>query len=358
MKISLNFDKSFFSKRVSLAEKIMFTRNLSLMIKAGLSLAPSLEALAEQTGNKNFKKIILEVASEIKKGVAFSGELMRHPHVFDDLFVNMVKAGETGGNLSDTLLLISNQLKKDYEFRTKLLGAMVYPAFILIVMTVLGIFMMIFVVPKLTKVLIDMKIALPLTTQIIINVSSFMASYPWLIFGLLFLIIFGSHRALKIPLIKEKKDQLMLKLPLINKIVKEVNIARFSRILSSLLGSGVPIVSAIDIASRTLNNFFYKKALEETMVSIQRGEKLSKNLANYKNLFPPLVTEMITVGEETGQTVDILKTLAEFFEESVENFTKNFSTIIEPILMILIGGAVGFFILAMIQPMFTIYSAF
>lgn len=351
-------NKNIFAPRVSLPDKIVFTRNLSLMIKAGLSLAPSLEALAEQTGNKSFQKIILEVASEVKKGNALSDKLNDYPSVFDDLFVYMVKAGEAGGNLSDTLLLIANQLKKDYEFKSKLLGAMVYPAFILIVMVLIGIFMMIFVVPKLTKVLIDMKVALPVTTQIIISISSFMEKYPWLIFGLLILIIVGGHRILKIPSIKEKKDELLLQLPITKKIIREINIARFARVLSSLLSSGVPIVNSIDIASKTLSSIPYQKALEQAMVNIQRGERLSKNLIEYKNLFPSLVTAMITVGEETGQTVDILKTLADFYEESVENFTKNFSTIIEPALMILIGGAVGFFILAMIQPMFSVYSNF
>ncbi len=349
---------NFLSQRVPLSEKIIFTRNLSLMIKAGLSLAPSLEALAEQSGNKVFKNILLEIANEIKKGKPLSEKLIDYPNVFDDLFVYMTKAGEVGGNLSEVLFLISTQLKKDYEFRTKILGAMVYPVFILLVMILLGIFMMIFVVPKLTKVLIDMKVALPFSTQIIINISSFIANYPLFIFGFL---IFGSialYKILKIPSVKERKDKLILKLPVLKKIVREINIARFFRVLSSLLSSGVPIVNSIDIASKTLSNSVYKKALGQTMVNIQKGERLSQNLMNYSHLFPPMVTEMITVGEETGQTIDILKTLAEFYEESVENFTKNFATIIEPALMILIGGAVGFFILAMIQPMFSVYSAF
>lgn len=347
-----------FFNRVPLPEKVIFTRNLSLMIRAGLSLAPSLEALAEQSGSKVLKNIILEIAGEIKKGKPLSEKLLDYPNVFDDLFVYMVKAGETGGNLSETLLLISNQLKKDHEFRSKLFGAMVYPAFILTVMIILGVFMMIFVVPKLTKVLIDMKVALPVTTQIIIGISSFMANNPLIIFGVLIFGGVGVYKALKVPTIKEKKDQLTLKLPITRKIVREVNIARFARVLSSLLSSGVPIVNSIDIASKTLSNAIYKKALDQAMINIQRGERLSKNLIAYKDLFPPLVTEMVTVGEETGQTVDILKTLAEFYEESVENFTKNFSTIIEPALMILIGSAVGFFIFAMIQPMFSVYSAF
>lgn len=350
--------QSFSLQRVPLSEKVIFTRNLSLMIKAGLALAPSLEALAEQSGSKVFRNIILEIADGVKKGVALSEKLLNYPKVFDDLFVYMVKAGETGGNLSETLLIISHQLKKDYEFKSKLFGAMVYPAFILIVMIILGIFMMIFVVPKLTKVLIDMKVSLPITTQIIIGISSFVASYPLLIFGFLILAVFGIYKALKVPVIKENKDRLMLKFPITKKIVREVNIARLARVLSSLLLSGVPIVNSIDIASKTLSNVMYKKALDQAMINIQRGERLSKNLITHGDLFPPMVIEMITVGEETGQTVDILKTLAEFYEESVENFTKNFSTIIEPALMILIGGAVGFFIFAMIQPMFSVYSAF
>jgi len=356
MKFNININ--IFQGRVSLPDKVIFTRNLSLMLKAGLSLAPSLEALAEQTGNKYFKKIILEIAAEIKKGNPLSEKLSDYPNVFGELFTFMVKAGETGGNLSETLLLISNQLSKDYEFRSKLLGAMVYPVFILIIMFIVGILMMIFVVPKLTKVLIDMNVPLPITTQIIIGISSFMAKYPLFIFVFLILAFFSIYKILKIPAVKEKIDKLLLKLPITSKIVKEVNIARFARILSSLLSSGVPIIQSIDIASKTLGNTMYKKVLEQAMVNIQRGERLSNNLTSNKNLFPPMVTEMIMVGEETGQTVDILKNLADFFEESVSNFTKNFSTIIEPALMILIGVAVGFFVLAIIQPMFSIYSTF
>ena len=338
---------------VSLEEKMLFSRHLSVMLKAGLSLSEALGVLAKQTANPKFKKIIGKVERDIKEGKSFSQSLHKYPRIFNDLYVNMIKVGEEGGTLSQTLNLLAQQMKKDHELISRVKGAMIYPAVIVLTMIGIGILMMILVVPKLTSTFEEMDISLPITTQIVIGFSDFLKNY-WYIFiiSVIAFIILG-FLLLKYKSIKKMLQSVYLILPIFGPLVKKVNSARFARTTSSLIESGVGIVKTLKISAETLGNIHFKESLIESSKEVQKGKELSESLKKYQNIFNPMIVQMIKVGEETGATSDILKHLAEFYEEEVDNTTKNLSSIIEPVLMIFIGAAVGFFAISMLQPMYS-----
>jgi len=244
-------------------------------------------------------------------------------------------------------------MKKDHELISRVRGAMIYPAVIIFAMIGIGILMMIMVVPKLTEIFEEMNLDLPLSTKIIIGLSNFLTNnYIWGIIILIGLIILV-RLAYKIKQIKKQFHNIYLYLPIFGALIRKVNSARFARTISSLIESGVPIVKALKIVSGTLKNIHFKKALTDSALQVQKGIALSKALSNYQNLYTPMVIQMIKVGEETGNLSDILKTLADFYEEEIDNTTKNMSSIIEPVIMIIIGVAVGFFAVSMIQPMYS-----
>ena len=341
---------------VPLKEKMMFAKHLSVMIKAGVSLDSSLQILAKQTNNYKFKEIIKDLSSQIRKGVSFSYALSNYPNVFDNLFVSMVKVGEVSGTLEEVLRLLAEQMRKEDQLRSRVKGAMTYPAVILIAIAGIGIFMMVSVVPKLMTTFEELNVELPLTTRIIIKAAIFFQHY--LVFGIIFVVIgiFCFRLIYKIKKIKSKFHLIYLKLPIFGEIIKKVNSARFARTTSSLIEAGVDLVKTLYIASDTLTNICFKNSLISAAEQIKKGKAFSYALSNYPHLYPPMVLQMVKVGEETGTLADSLKTLAEFYEEEVNNITKNLSSIIEPLLMIIIGTAVGFFAVSMIQPIYSIMS--
>jgi len=341
---------------VPLSEKMIFARHLAVMIGAGLSITRALEALASQTTNKSFSKIISQVNEDVKKGQPLAESLNKYPKVFSELFVNMVKVGETGGGLEEVLKILAHQLEKEHELSSKVRSAMIYPAVIIVAMLGIGILMMTMVVPKLTQVFAEMNTQLPITTQFIISLSGFLTKH-WLlgIFIIVFAFLIGRF-LLKTPQGKTTFDTILLRLPIFGDISKKINAARLARTLGSLIGSSVPIVQGLQIVAGTMSNSQFRQSLNRAAEDVQKGNPLSKVIKTYPNLYPPTVNQMIEVGEETGTLGDILIKLADFYEEEVSNITKGMSAIIEPILMVVIGAAVGFFAISMIQPMYSIMS--
>jgi type IV pilus assembly protein PilC len=338
---------------VSLAEKMIFAKHLSTMVKAGLPLNKSLRILSEQTKNQYFKKVLTDVEEGITKGQSFSDSLQNYPNVFSVVFISMVRVGETAGNLEEILKNLSLQMEKDHELRSRVRGAMVYPGVILSVMVAIGILMMIMVVPKLSSVFLEMGIELPITTRAVISVSQFLSAHSIIgIFGI-FIFIFLFRLLLKTTAGKKSLDTVVLKMPPFSQFSRKINSARFARNFSSLIEAGVPIYNALQIVSNTMSNSFFKECLAETSQQIQKGETLSNILKRHSNLFPIMVVQMIEVGETTGSLSEVLKNLAEFYENEVNNATKNLSSVIEPVLMVIIGVAVGFFAISMIQPMYS-----
>ena len=340
-------------KPISLVDKMFFARNLAVMVSAGLSLTRALDALAEQTSNPKFRKIISEVNAQVTKGKSFADSLKLYDKVFGTLFTNMVEVGETTGKLSLVLKLLASQMKKDYNIRKRVKGAMLYPAIILIALLGIGALMMIYVVPTLTSTLKELNVTLPFTTQIIIKISDLLVNYSLLVFLALALMVFGFWRILKTRRGKEVFDRSVIRAPVFGSLVKKFNTARFCRALAYLITAGVPIVRALEITSSVLGSTLFQHAAREASKEIQKGKQLNAILAVYPKIFPSVIIQMVQVGEETGKLSSMLLRLAIFFEEDVTETTKNLSTIIEPILMIVIGAAVGFFAISMLQPIYS-----
>lgn len=341
---------------IPLKEKMVFARNLSIMVSSGLSVSKAIQNLSIQTKNKRFKGVLFSVFDEVQSGKSLSEALSKHPNVFNELFVNMVRVGESAGNLDEVLKMVASEMESENELISKVKGAMIYPAVIVAMMIGIGIIMLTYILPKITGIFEDMKVSLPPTTQFIVNLSGFMSNNKILVgISLLGLIIFGKI-FLGTKTGKKTTSFLAVKSPIIKNISIKVNCARFARIYSSLLKSGVPVIESLQIASNTLSNFYYHKALKDGMDKVQKGITLSKILSSYPEIFPAIVIQMMEVGEETGKVDVVLLKLAEFYEEEVEQVTKNMSSVIEPVLMVIIGSAVGFFAVSMLQPMYSLMN--
>ncbi len=341
-------------KRVPLKEKMTFTRNLSVMVSSGLTVSRAIHNLSLQTKNTTFKKILESVNDDLQSGKTLSEGLGKYPTVFNELFVNMVYVGEVSGNLEEVLDILALQLEKENDLLSKVRGALIYPAVIVIAMIGIGILMLVYILPKITGVFKDMKVELPATTQVIMALSDFVRNNAIITTLLSVGLIIGIKLFAGTVPGKRFFGFLFVRLPIIGNIVVKVNCARFARIYSSLLKSGISVVNALTIISKTLANPYYKDALAEAIAEIQKGVELSKVIGKYPVIFPLLVTQILEVGEETGKTEVVLQRLAEFYEEEVSQITKNMSSIIEPILMLFIGGGVGFFAVAMLQPMYSV----
>ena len=338
---------------VSLVEKMVFSRHLAVMIEAGLTLNRALEILSQQSKNPKFKKIVTQVENSVRQGKPFSDSLAQYPKVFNNVYINMVRVGESSGNLNEVLKLLASQMKKDHELISRVRGAMIYPSVIVTAMIGIGILMMIMVVPKLTGIFTELDMDLPFSTKMIIAVSNFLANnYIWGIIILAALAL-ALRFLYKVKIVRDFFHRIYLYLPIFGSLVKKVNSARFSRMISSLIESGVSIVKSIQIVAGVLNNIHFKNALLEAAKEVQGGKELSQSLSKYDNLYTPMVIQMIGVGEKTGNLSEILETLADFYEEEIDNTTKNLSSVIEPVIMIIIGAAVGFFAVSMIQPMYS-----
>lgn len=341
------------ANRVSLADKMIFSRNLSVMLSAGLPISRALTALSRQTPNKRFKQIIAEIEANIQKGEPLSTAISRRPEVFSNLFTAMVKAGERSGKLAESLIIISQQLERDLTLTRRVRGAMMYPMIILIAMVGIGILMMYLVVPTLLSVFKELNVELPFITQIIIFISNALINNPLLVILTGVILAAAALWALRSKKGQQIIDTALLHAPLFSPIVKKINSSRTTRTLSSLISSGVDITEAFEVAKNVVQNHHYQKILEQAKDEIQKGSPIAKVFIAAENLYPPLVGEMIAVGEETGQLPQMLLRLADFYEEEVEAATKNLTTVIEPILMIFIGATVGFFAVSMIQPMYS-----
>jgi len=338
---------------VSLKEKIFFVRNLQVMISAGVSLPKSLSILSQQTNNKKFKRVLLEVVEAIVKGEHFSEVIAKYPDVFSNLFVSVVRVGEESGTLEDNLGILARQMERENDLKTKIKGAMIYPVVVLIAMIGIGILMLIMVVPQLAEIFESVEATLPLSTRMIIGLGDFLATkWPLLLLALVILAV-ATRFGLKTKAARNAVAGFLLKVPIISPLVKKVNATHTIRTLSSLVAAGTPLIRSLQIVSETLSNFYFRKAISQSIDKVKRGEKLSSALRPYSNLYPLTVIQMLEVGEETGQTSEILQKLADFYEEEVSSATKNLSSVIEPIMILFVGGAVGFFAISMIQPIYS-----
>jgi type IV pilus assembly protein PilC len=343
-------------KKVSLSDKLFFTRNLKVMLETGVPLTKAFKILSNQTKNSKFKKILDEISEKITKGEKLSESLSFFPDVFPELYSETVKVGEESGNLEDSLAILIIQLKREHELKSSVIRAMIYPLIVLAMTALIGVFMMIFAIPNIKKTFEELNVSLPLTTRLVLSFADFLIE-KWLfvIFMLVGLFIFYIFIS-KTHLFKKLKSRIGLKLPFISKITKKINSALILRTLSSLLQAGVPIVYSLEITSASVGNFYFRESLVNASQAVQKGEKLSKTLGKYENLYSPMVLGMIEVGEETGETSEVLRGLAEFYEDEVNDNLESLSSAIEPIRIIFIGAVVGFFAVSVMQPMFSMLS--
>ena len=350
--------KSGFSlfSRIKNIDKITFARNTANMLGAGLPLSRALGVSERQATNPKLKEVFRKLNVSISGGKAFHESLAEYPKIFPTIFISMVKSGEESGNLAQSLKDISIQLEKTYLLQKKIKGAMMYPTIIFIVMIIVAFLMMIYVVPRLTKTFKDLKTDLPTSTKFIIFVSDFLAQNALLSLAGLVVVILGIFYFLKTSLGKNIMDTVIIKVPVISQIVIESNSARTARTLSSLLSAGVDIVTAVKITGEVMQNNNYKRVLKKLEIVVEKGDSMSSVFAKESKLYPAFVTEMISVGEETGKLADMLLGVATFYENEVDQKTKDLSTIIEPVLMVFIGGAVGFFAVSMITPMYSVMN--
>lgn len=339
---------------IPMAQKIAFAKNLSAMIKAGLPLSRALSVIERQSKGIRFKSIVEGINLEIKKGKTLNEALKKYPNIFSNLFVSMAKAGEESGSLSEALANVALQMDKTYRLQKKVKGAMIYPAVIISVMIVVGILMFIFVVPGITETFRELNTELPASTKLIILVSDFLTEHWLMAILLIITFILVIYFSLKTSFGKRIRDYSVIRLPLISELIKEANAARVARTLSSLLVAGVPVAQSIDITKDMVSNYYYKNVLVEAGKTVQKGENISGVFMKNPELYPTFVGEMMSVGEETGSMASMLLEVAIFYENDVEERTKDLSTIIEPVLMVIIGIAVGFFALSMVTPIYSV----
>ncbi|MCU0679042.1 MAG: type II secretion system F family protein [Planctomycetes bacterium] len=342
-----------FSK-VPLREKLFFVQHLGIMLKAGISLSSGLKTLSEQTKNKYFKKILSTVASSVEKGSNFADAMKPFRDVFGEMFISMIEAGEISGKLESVLNQLFIQMKKEHALISKVKGALTYPAVIVAAMGGIGTFMIIVVVPKITEMFSDMEAELPLPTKILIGVSNALVNHGIITVILLAVVIVAFIQILKTYRGKYIFQALLLKMPIISPIVKKINLARFARNISSLLRTDIMIIKTFQITANVLGNLHYRKALIDMSQGIKKGGKISEVIKGYPDLFTPVVAQMVTIGEDTGELDNILVELAEFYEEEVDQIMENLPSIIEPLLILLLGVGVGGMAVAIIMPMYSI----
>ena len=343
-----------FISRISNDDLVLMTRNLGSMLKAGLPLSRALSVIERQSKNPRLKKVLADVQAKIQKGDQFNQALSSHGKVFDELYVAMVRSGEESGSLAEALQTLSVQMERSSSLRKKIKGAMIYPAIVLSIMVIIGILMMIYVMPSITDTFKKLNVELPATTEALIAISDFMVANTAATLLTLLGVVVATGYFLRTRIGKKIFHYIIIHLPVIGTMVKETNAARTSRTLSSLLTAGVEVIHALGITEQVVQNVYYKPVLRQAALQVEKGQPLSEVFVENEHLYPVFVGEMILVGEETGQIGDMLGELAAFYETEVEQKTKDLSTIIEPILMVVIGGTVGLFALAMITPIYSI----
>lgn len=338
---------------IPVSEKIFFANNLRVMVKSGLSLSEAVNTLGLQTSNQHFKFVLNTVKEGIEKGQTLSENLKKYPNIFNDFFTNMIAAGEVSGNLEKSLSELSIQMQKDHALTSKIKGAMIYPGVILTATIGIVWGVLTYVVPSIVSIFKDMTIELPITTRIVIATSQLLTNYGILVgVGLLFFIT-AFFYLIKHQL-RHAWHNLLIHLPIIGPIVKKINLARFSRTLSSLLETDVPVVNSFEITASVLNNVLYKEAATKIAEEIKKGVAIADTLQFYPKLFSPLVVQMVSVGEKSGTIDELLRELAIFYEGEVDTVTSSLSSIIEPILIIFLGGVVGGIALAIMTPIFAL----
>lgn len=352
MKKGFNKDIVIFSK-ISHIDRLLFTKHLSVMIKSGIPIAEAVESLSDQTRTPAFKKVLLAMLADINNGQSISKAMSKHPKVFSGFYLSLIEIGEESGTLEKNLEFLSVQLAKDNSLRKKVQGALLYPGIVMAATAIIGLAISLFILPQLVGFFDAFNTELPVATKILLFLANATANYGWLILISIVALVSGFLALIKTSKIKPLWHKALLNFPLVGPILRSISLARFSRNLGTLLTSGVPISKSLEVTANTLENLLYSSSLLSSGKHLQKGQSLAQSLekAPY-HLFPSIVTKMVAVGEKTGKLEETLIYLGEFYEDEVDQFSKNLSTILEPILLVVIGLVVGFVAMAIISPIY------
>jgi type IV pilus assembly protein PilC len=341
--------------RVKLKELSVFCRQFATMVNSGLPILRALGILADQTQARELAKILTQVRADVEQGMSLSGALAKHPKAFNDLFVSMVKAGETGGVLDDVLLDLADMIEDEVELRRKIKSAMTYPIVVVGMVLLILAAMMLFVVPQFETIYASLGGKLPLPTRILLGISRAIRNYWWMVAAGSVGLVILFRRYKRTPNGRAQVDAIKLRIPVFGSLFHKVALARFSGTFGMLLKSGVPILQALDIVKDTVNNKVIAKSVDDVKGSIREGESIAKPLSKHK-VFPPMVVQMMAVGEETGAVDSMLEKVAQFYTQEVEAAVEALTSLIEPLLIAVIGGAVGAAVVALYMPMFNIIN--
>ena len=342
---------------VSRKDIVNFSRQLSIMFRSNVSLAESLETIANQEPKKAFKQKILKVSREVKGGASFSDALAEFPKLFSTFYVSMVKSGEASGSLADSLNYLADHLEREYNLRASIMGAMIYPALVMVVMLAVMTVMMVFVIPSLTDVLQETGGELPLVTKIVVGISDFLITRGWVLIIVIPLLSFMFYVGVKTKQGKNFLHKNYLKIPVLGKFLKMVYISTFAENLSTLIAGGLPIVQALEISSEVITNTTYRKVLKTTRDEVEKGQNISSVLGRFPSMFPPMFCQMVSVGEKTGSLDKTLLNVVNFYQKEVDRAVKSLLSILEPLLIVFLGGAVGIIIAAVLLPMYQMTSS-
>ena len=349
-------DIALFQPKVTGKDVVIFTRQLSTMIDAGLPLVQSLEILGEQQDNITFKKKLREIRADVETGSTLADAMKKHPDVFDNLFSNMIEAGEIGGILDTILNRLALFMEKSMALKKKIKGAMTYPVICICISFVVMAVMLIFVVPVFQEMFAEFGSALPAPTQMVVDMSEFAKGNFHFILAALFAVIYGIKKIYKTEKGQTKIDALLLKMPIVGSLLRRVAVAKFSRTLGTMLQSGVPILESLNVVARTSGNKVIEGAVFRVADAIQEGRAISEPLEE-TGVFPGMVVQMINVGESTGALDVMLSKIADFYDEEVDQAVENLTAAIEPLMMVFLGGMIGGLVIAMYLPIFSMASA-
>jgi type IV pilus assembly protein PilC len=334
---------------------IAFTRQLSTMITAGLSLIDALTILERQS-KPAVRKMLNEIIRDVEGGTSLADALAKHKQ-FSRVYQNLVRAGEAAGVLNEVLSRMADSLEKEKEFRGKVKGALIYPAIVVVAMSIVATVMMIFVVPQLSSMYKDFGAELPFMTQALISSSELFQAYWYVVFGLVGAALFGVRQWRKTPQGERSFDGFMLKLPIFGVLQQKIVLTEFTRTMSLLLGAGISLLEALEIVGEAMDNVVYRDAMKQAYQYVEKGSSLAAVIEQYP-FFPAILSQMVAVGEETGQLDDVLLKLSHYFESESEQLVKGLTTAIEPLIMIVLGIGVGFLVVAIVMPIYSLTSQF
>ncbi len=339
-------------------ELVNFTRQLSLMVKSGVSLVEGLRSIAIQTDKQIFREVVFKIADEVEGGIYFSDALSKFPKIFSSFYINMIKSGEASGKLSESLKYLADNLEKEYKLILKIKGGMTYPAVIFIAFVLIGLAMLFFVLPNFSQSVKDLNVQLPKITTSILNFGQTLKDWWWLGMIIIIFLIVGTWRYLKTSEGKIVWDKISLKIPVIGNMIKKINLVRFSENLSTLIYAGLPITQALEVVAGVVTNRIYKDIVLHTRDGVRRGESISSVLEQYPKSVPSVVTQMAKVGEKTGRLDESLLKISEFYQMEINNSVDGLVSIIEPVLILVLGGLIVVLMLSVFLPIYKNIGSF